>query len=76
MNTFRVTNAHGKLNVLNLKVSLSRFGLNPQEWVLIPESKNIFTIRNKAEPSLSLRGQCSRTVSRPAVWTHISLFSL
>ena len=76
MNACQIINENGKINFLNLKVGLSHFGLNPQEWELIPKSKYIFLIQNKDVPSLSLRGRYSKPNSKPAAWIDISLFSL
>ena len=59
----------------DLLTGLSRFGLNPAEWDLIPESSNRLIIQNKKEPSLSLRGQVVTKNTR-TVWRAIELASL
>ncbi len=67
---------HHKFNVQSkLLTGLSKFGLNPDDWDLIPDSKNRILIQNKEQQTFRLRGQF-RSEKRLLVWSEIELFSL
>ena len=75
MNTFQEKELNNFNFRFDLLTGLSRFGLNPVEWDLIPESENRLIIQNKKEPSFSLRGQVVIKNTR-SVWRAIELASL
>ena len=59
----------------DLVLTLSHFGLNPADWRLIPDSKNVFHIQNKEEPSFRFKGECNFIKGR-IHWDKIVLLSL
>ncbi len=59
----------------NLRASLSQYGLNPNEWLLIQKQKNIFKIINAKDNNLLFLGEVQRT-SKNLSWKRITLIGL
>ncbi|MGZ3690515.1 MAG: hypothetical protein ACXVAX_03365 [Pseudobdellovibrio sp.] len=61
--------------ILHLNSGLKNYGLSPEEWTLIPDSKNSYQIINTQEPDFIFRGETKKFHGR-RVWKKIVLRSL
>lgn len=60
--------------LLLLKLKLSKFGLNPNDWDLYLFSQSNVLIKNKKSPDFLLKGRLKST--DPMDWDTISLFAI
>ncbi len=61
--------------ILHLNIGLKSFGLSPEDWSLIPDSKNSYRIVNTSEPDFIFKGETRKLQGRK-VWKKIVLQSL
>lgn len=55
---------------IKLNTNLRQFGLNPREWVIEPQSKNLFRIAHKTDHDLQLWG-LGQITSQGIQWTQL-----
>jgi hypothetical protein len=58
-------------NQINLKNSLSEFGLNPNDWLVTEKAKQIYTIENKEDHDFKFLG-----IAEQNAWKELRLFSI